>query len=152
MVNILFSEDTDVLTGTSPIRHIYDPACGTGGMLNISDQHVTALNPNAKLEMFGQELNPDGIPADRRRAFPHEFSGGMRQRVVIAMALANDPSLLVADEPVTGLDVVTQAKILQLLLQLQDRFGMSLLLISHDLPLVAHAARCGSGPGAASTT
>jgi len=81
-----------------------------------------------------------GIPADRRRAFPHEFSGGMRQRVVIAMALANDPSLLVADEPVTGLDVVTQAKILQLLLQLQDRFGMSLLLISHDLPLVAHAA------------
>ena len=51
MVNILFSEDTDVLTGTSPIRHIYDPACGTGGMLNISDQHVTALNPNAKLEM-----------------------------------------------------------------------------------------------------
>jgi len=81
-----------------------------------------------------------GIPADRHRAFPHEFSGGMRQRVVIAMALANDPALLVADEPVTGLDVVTQAKILQLLLGLQARFGMSLLLISHDLPLVAHAA------------
>lgn len=81
-----------------------------------------------------------GLPAARHGAYPHEFSGGMRQRVVIAMALANDPSLLVADEPVTGLDVVTQARILQLLLEVRDRFGMSMLLISHDLPLVAHAA------------
>jgi peptide/nickel transport system permease protein len=81
-----------------------------------------------------------GLPAGRHGAYPHEFSGGMRQRVVIAMALANDPSLLVADEPVTGLDVVTQARILQLLLEVRDRFGMSVLLISHDLPLVSHAA------------
>lgn len=81
-----------------------------------------------------------GIPGQRHRAFPHELSGGMRQRVVIAMALTNDPSLLLADEPVTGLDVVTQAKILQLLVDVRDEFGMSMLLISHDLPLVAHAA------------
>lgn len=81
-----------------------------------------------------------GIPLARRHAFPHEFSGGMRQRVVIAMALANAPALLVADEPVTGLDVVTQAKILTLLVSVQAQFGMSLLLISHDVPLVAHAA------------
>lgn len=81
-----------------------------------------------------------GIPAARHRAFPHELSGGMRQRVVIAMALANDPALLLADEPVTGLDVVTQAAILRLLLDVRKRFGLSLLLISHDLPLVAHVA------------
>jgi peptide/nickel transport system ATP-binding protein len=88
----------------------------------------------------GELLELVGIPQRRHRAFPHEFSGGMKQRVVIAMALANDPSVLLADEPVTGLDVVTQAMILELLLSLQARFGMSMLLISHDLPLVAHAA------------
>jgi oligopeptide/dipeptide ABC transporter ATP-binding protein len=81
-----------------------------------------------------------GIPVGRHRSFPHELSGGMRQRVIIGMSIANDPSLLVADEPVTGLDVVTQAKILRLLLDLQTRLGLAMLLISHDLPLVARVA------------
>ncbi len=81
-----------------------------------------------------------GIPRERHGAYPHELSGGMRQRVVIAMAVANEPALLVADEPVTGLDVITQARILRLLLDLRDRFGLTVLLISHDLPLVARVA------------
>lgn len=81
-----------------------------------------------------------GIPPPRHGSYPHELSGGMRQRVVIAMALANDPCLVVADEPVSGLDVVTQARILRLLLDLKDRFGLSVLLISHDLPTVARIA------------
>jgi oligopeptide/dipeptide ABC transporter ATP-binding protein len=76
-------------------------------------------------------------PADGA-AYPHQLSGGMRQRVVIAMALANTPALLVADEPLTGLDVVTQDKILHLLLDLQARLGVAVLLISHDLPLVGN--------------
>ena len=78
-----------------------------------------------------------GIPGERHRAYPHELSGGMRQRVVIAMSLANDPELLVADEPTSGLDVVTQSHILALIVELRERLGMTLLLISHDLPMLA---------------
>jgi peptide/nickel transport system permease protein len=88
----------------------------------------------------GELLDLVGIPAGRHHAYPHELSGGMRQRVVIAMAIANEPSLLIADEPVTGLDVVTQARIVDLLLELRARMGMAILLISHDLPLAATAA------------
>ena len=81
-----------------------------------------------------------GIPEGRHGAYPHEFSGGMRQRVVIAMALANEPELLLADEPTTGLDVVTQAALLRLLLDLQQRLGLTVLLITHDLSLVGQVA------------
>jgi peptide/nickel transport system permease protein len=78
-----------------------------------------------------------GIAPARHKAFPHELSGGMRQRAVIAMALANEPSLLICDEPITGLDVVTQARILRLLLQLRERFGVAILVISHDVPVLS---------------
>lgn len=81
-----------------------------------------------------------GLPADRHGAYPHELSGGMRQRVLIAMAISNEPLLLVADEPVTGLDVVTQGHVLRLLRELRSRLGMAMLIISHDLPLVGRIA------------
>jgi len=86
-----------------------------------------------------QLLDAVGIPnaTDRVNSYPHEFSGGMRQRVVIAMALSCNPSLLIADEPTTALDVTIQAQILELLRDLQSEFGSSIVLITHDMGVVS---------------
>lgn len=81
-----------------------------------------------------------GIDPHRAADHPHQFSGGMRQRVVIAMALANEPALVIADEPTTGLDLVTAAEVLDLLASLQARLGMAMLIVSHDLPAVLRLA------------
>ncbi len=87
-------------------------------------------------------LNSVGIPdpSQRLNSYPHEFSGGMRQRAMIAMALSASPSILIADEPTTALDVTIQAQILDLLIRIQDERKMSLLLITHDLGIVANIA------------
>ena len=79
-------------------------------------------------------------PAERAREYPHQLSGGLRQRAMIAMALMMHPALLIADEPTTALDVTIQAQILELLAELQDRVGMSILLITHDLGVIAESA------------
>jgi peptide/nickel transport system ATP-binding protein len=86
-----------------------------------------------------EALGAVGIPnpARRAKAYPHEFSGGMRQRVMIAMAISCEPKLLIADEPTTALDVTIQAQVLTLLHNLRDELGMALLLITHDLGVVA---------------
>jgi len=87
-------------------------------------------------------LKAVGIPrADQRiDDYPHQFSGGMRQRVMIAMALVNNPDLLIADEPTTALDVTTQAQILDLMKRLQNEFGSAIIMITHDLGVVAEVA------------
>ena len=94
------------------------------------------LSPKALHAKTLSLLESVNIPASRHNAFPHELSGGQRQRVMIAIAIANEPAVLIADEPTTSLDVTTQKQILQLLKDLQDKFSMALIFISHNLRLV----------------
>jgi ABC-type glutathione transport system ATPase component len=111
-------------------------------VMTIGDQIAEAITVHRPIDRHalrsrvGDLLTSVGIPPERRTAYPHEFSGGMRQRVMIAMALANDPDLIIADEPTNGLDLIVQSEILSLLSDLRRRLGLSLLVISHDLPVV----------------
>ena len=91
----------------------------------------------AALKRAGELLELVGIPARSAARYPHEFSGGMRQRASIAMALACEPKILLADEPTTALDVMVQAQILELLTRLADELGLAVILVTHDLPVVA---------------
>ncbi len=98
--------------------------------------HEEIEEPEA-MKRVGDLLELVGIPRKRMSEYPHEFSGGMRQRVMIAMALACNPKLVIADEPVTALDVMIQAQILELLERLRTELNLSMILISHDLSVIA---------------
>ena len=95
------------------------------------------VDEDEAMKRVGELLELVGINRERRRDFPHEFSGGMRQRVMIAMALACNPKIVIADEPVTALDVMIQAQILELLERLRKELHLSMILISHDLSVMA---------------
>ncbi len=121
-----------------------DPMASLNPAFTIGDQIVETqrlhnkVSKSAALSRAIELLDLVGIPDARRRLddYPHTFSGGMRQRVLIAMALANRPKLLIADEPTTALDVTVQAQILELLRELRDAFDMSVLFVTHDLGVV----------------
>ena len=125
-----------------------DPMTSLNPVYTVGDQMVEAIklhrgvsDKEAK-EIAIEMLSKVNIPEPRVRfdEYPHQMSGGMRQRVMIAMALSCNPKLLIADEPTTALDVTTQAQILDLMRDLQGDFGMSILFISHDLGVVAEIA------------
>jgi len=117
-----------------------DPVLTVGSqILEPIRLHEPDTSRQAARARVDELLEQVGIPARRGREYPHEFSGGMRQRVMIAMALACRPKLLIADEPVTALDVMVQAQILQLLQRLRDELGIAMILISHDLSVIAES-------------
>jgi oligopeptide/dipeptide ABC transporter ATP-binding protein len=125
----------DPMTSLNPLQRV---GAQIGEMLAA---HTSLSRPQIR-ERAIELLDQVGIPAPARRVrdYPHQFSGGMRQRAMIALALACHPSLLIADEPTTALDVTTQLQILQLIGDLRDRTGMAVLLITHDLGVVAEVA------------
>jgi oligopeptide/dipeptide ABC transporter ATP-binding protein len=119
-----------------------NPVFSVGSQIEETLRVHTDLDRRARRERVVELLHRVGIPSPRQRMrdYPHQLSGGMRQRVMIAMALACDPAVLIADEPTTALDVTIQAQILELIDGLKRQLGMSVLLITHDLGVVAETA------------
>lgn len=147
-------DDIDILNVTeSKMRSIrgdtismifQDPMTSLNPVLTVGDQIKEVLEIH-KSKMTGKELSDKvdeilelvGIPFERKDNYPHQFSGGMKQRIIIAIALACEPKLLLADEPTTALDVTIQAQVIEMMIELKDKLNTSMILITHDLGVVA---------------
>ena len=120
----------DPMTSLNPVRTVEEQ------IAEVIRQHEKA-GKSASLQKAREMLELVGIPASRGHEYPHQFSGGMKQRVIIAIALSCTPQLLIADEPTTALDVTIQAQVLEMMKELRRKYQMSMLMITHDLGIVA---------------
>ncbi len=129
-ISIVFQSAMNAL---NPVLKVEDQ------LTDVIDAHLS-MDHDERLERAGSLLDFVGISRDRLKSYPHELSGGMRQRVMIAMALAVDPEIVIMDEPTTALDVVVQREILSQVVELKERLGFSILFITHDLSLLLEIA------------
>jgi len=150
-VNLLDLTDEQMrhIRGKEAAMIFQDPMTSLNPIFKISDQMIEVIqlhrkvNKNEARDIAVEMMESVGIPdsAERIDNYPHQFSGGMRQRILIARALALQPSLLIADEPTTALDVTIQAQVLEIIKEMQKQFGLALMLITHNLGVVAEITK-----------